>query len=1444
MEKKSIPFQIKGMRQDISISKADPSYAYEIINMRITPMHEGTMLSLVNEKGNATMPLSDQIQGSYVGHCVINQYLVLFTTNGETQDYIYRIDFSKLVEGEYEVSLRFVMDAHSRIALNPDHYIETIGDYETDSIIKVYWTDGATQPKVINILKDYNRGTNPSPEYNPNDLNFIPNLKLGETISIVKNDDAGGMFSAGVIQYCFTYFNKHGQESNIVTTSPLQYIANGNSGNAPDKTVGVSFTVTLNALDQDFENIRLYSIRRTSINGTPIVKRVADLSVPKGNGATLIYTDNNTAGEEIDPTIMFYLGGEEVVANTMEAKDTVLFLGNISMLRESPKNTDGSTILNNSSSPFWGLNVNLNGSKTINIPVDNTSVTNVSYSYSSQLNEGSQDITVFKTREHYRLGLQFQHKTGVWSDVYWINDKQITTPPSSDASSTVFHLPSLTYSDQSVITALRNQGYIKVRPMVVYPTFSDREVICQGMVCPTVYNIEERYGGVGPYARASWFARPTAPSLASLSSTEDYSTGAWVEFRHNYHLRDASTLGAEIQSMDAGSAAGDTLHSYGTGGFFLDSTTALPEDKFTDYYFVDQSIVTLHSPESVFDESMIISDNNHYGFRVVGAIPLVNTVSDIDIQATAPYCGLTKTIVTSTTTDGVTYYGSTETTKLGFEQKKFSLSGTNGWRYAPTYQYWIDTKRRWAATLSGNDNDVWENITAGVIIYPWHKTGQFLTTFPKIGVKEEAVAKMVNDYSASLLQEKKYSHMKYSNNSYFMSTAWEPKIGTDPANYSVYSFNSDQDTYLNFRTSDYQLAKYAGNMDGIIVPGTDKSGKFDLYTTVPNRDFEHEGLNPANIYSPYLVLANHESFITDSSRSTVVFGENENIFTYKNINGAGIVSSKESKIPTGTTFGSSDPIKIKYKSTPHLLISMKPVSQTNNNDPNRRIMPTFNSMGYPSAESNYLTESALTTSRPSGMSDAVGYLLLGEVYKEYNNSTAFGGITQEAFINNNWLVGGDSVSLDGSSFTLTWNRGDTYYQRYDCLKTYPFTLEDENSIVEVVSFMCETRVNIDGRYDKNRGKASLVAHPSNFNLLNKAYSQIDNFYTYHGINSNLNETEKFPNLITWSLSKNQGATTDAWTNVNMAATLLLDGDRGSIQRIEKYRNDLFAFQDNGVAKIQYNDRTVLSTISGAPVELANSSKVEGKAYYTELEGLTNRESIKVTPNGIYFVDGKTKTAYLFNGQQCEPLSDTKGMKTFFDGQPDNFRIFYDSKEKDVYFVNSSKCLCFSEKLGEFVGFFSYENVPLICNVGDKLISFNNNYNIWQQYAGNYNSFYNVIKPHSITFTGNDGVPGDKIFTNLDWMSDSFLDDNFVTTKTFDRLKAWNEYQVGEISLVNTKGMPSNLKKKFRIWRANMPRANWNGRDRIRNPWCYVQLRMDNPSRYKTVLHHIFLDYYM
>ena len=77
---------------------------------------------------------------------------------------------------------------------------------------------------------------------------------------------------------------------------------------------------------------------------------------------------------------------------------------------------------------------------------------------------------------------------------------------------------------------------------------------------------------------------------------------------------------------------------------------------------------------------------------------------------------------------------------------------------------------------------------------------------------------------------------------------------------------------------------------------------------------------------------------------------------------------------------------------------------------------------------------------------------MGEIIKkdfDYDNWN--GGISEYALQQLTWNVCSSSTDLTKDIFN-TW--GDTYYQRWECLKTYPFTEEDKNSVgLNIVSFL-------------------------------------------------------------------------------------------------------------------------------------------------------------------------------------------------------------------------------------------------------------------------------------------------------------------------------------------------------------------------------------------------------
>lgn len=1523
---KIIQFKTKGMQRDLSASAFNPEYSYENKNVRVMPTDESTLLSLINERGNKKSSIAgigDHIKGIPIGQALVNNELIIFaagdddyrladitpnlfevpdifpcdvlitnltagedTANDITPDlssvkditfidcpYKLNIDVDSMLDDRiYKLWFNNGVLTGKRLfrgnlGFNYKHPIETISFYENADIRKVYWTDGLNQPRVINIAA----ASDVVSKWNTDSFNFVRTLSLNEEITIERNIVANGSFAPGVIQYAFTYFNKYGQESNIFYTSPLYYISYNNRGASPEDKVSNSFNIEVVNVDRRFDYIRIYSIHRTSINATPDVRRVVDLAPPI-NIAKVTYTDNGSSGDSVDPTELLYIGGEEVVFGTMTQKDNTLFLGDI----ETKRKTLDSTVRNY----FKGKSITFSSyNKSISSPEPKGY-----YPYSNQLKMNSYQFKTFKYLEYYRFGIQAQHYTGKWSEPIWINDVRNTVHiDTTFYSSNNIGLPvaEFTLDDSTIINRLLDNGYVRIRPVVVYPTINDREAVCQGILCPTVYNISDRFGN-SPFAQSSWFTRPNAPfdeykafhynqnnegawggdwielgqflgnpsaySRAGIMSNNKtivtleekqynidiVNKGAWAEFRHNRPIPGNSNRNAEIQCIwnpPSGPYVDDTA---------TDSDVASWVSNNAENYYIDQSILTFHSPDIEFDNEVRSIDTSGLKLRIVGMVPLTAFASDIDIQTSTPVNN---------------FYDSSEL-PAGFykepigAENDFSYAGLGvhlgdshfGWRGLISGAFWFDE-----LTAYKKDTGNTKHLTTGFVVYPWHRNGSLNNT------------KYATDgYRSAMLDKKKMSNMRYSYKSVYLDSgniwnAYESGSSTRTGISGVAVFDSNEVSLVRLpaqENSGLTDINYYGNVDKLLTISRigDKKDGYPIMTT---------GVQSAETNA-------HTLFSSG----------------YMQIDG------RFTDQITGT-----DPVRIKYKSTPHAVLALNYTTSGA-----QRILPNIKDgeykdtwfvnaqdSGAPSGQHMYWDKSGSTKSvsqdtiiagAPRGpISDVSsiqhGWLWLGELYND-NVQNRFGGKTEEAFENNTWLPCGDPISLvdtnNGvkSSITIKWEEGDTYFQRYDHIKTYPFTLEDQNAVTDIVSFMCETRVNIDGRYDRNRGQTSNFSiTPENFNLMNDVYSQPNNFFNYRTINPNKLNLDNFHNSITWTKTKTAGELVDTWTNITLASTLDLDGDKGTVRALRRFNNNIFAFQDRGISQILYNENMQISSTDGVPIEIANSGKVNGKRYISDRIGCTNKWSMCETSNGIYFIDDITKGIFLFNGQ-LDNLSDRLGFHSWINRASDSIDIwnpvdfdgfvtYYDKVNGDVFFISKDECLAFSEPLGQFSSFYSYEKMPYFTNLEDRGIAFNVEgtgtlYRPWLHNEGDYNMFFGVYQPFYTTVIANPDMPVDKIFNNLEFRSDSWdKSDNLLNT-TFDTLTVWNEYQQGTSTLNNILGRPSDLKKKFRIWRANIPRASAigstkKGRDRMRNPWLYIKLSMEEENVNKTVLHDMIVHYF-
>lgn len=1328
------PHSFKGMQRDLSKSKFSPEFVFEAMNIRLTAREDNTLLSVTNEKGNAEVTLSIPIEGTVIGHYVLNNYLVLFTIG--LVDRIYRLEYNDgfSVTKLYEGSLNF----------NTNNPIECVGIYENEEIQKIYWVDGRNPVRFINITRTYDSSYI---------FNIAHDLVLDEIVTVTSNKELKGSFPSGVVQYVFTYFNKHGAESNIFHHSPLVYAHRSNRGGSPEEVASNSFDISITELETKFDYVRIYSIVRTSINAIVSVKKVADLSTKSGS---IFYTDNNTTGETVDPTVLLYLGGENIIPECITHKDNTLFLGNYTLPTSTFNSTDEDNAKKGTFTFAYKQTPPYERRKDI-------------YDYSTQLDMNSYEITSLKANETYRFGIQFQNRIGRWSEVLWIGDNKVTLAPTTNVPTGADNVDKLQTNTlvkaqytlpSSIISKARSLGYIRARGVIVYPTTSDRDIVCQGILNPTIYKADDRDSN-SPYAQSSWFFRPYTKSWFSNTLTYRYGSVATYTDKASVNKSGIDLGQGPLDRTDA-IEVGTTL-----------SYTDANENTYDKDFYVDSNIVTMHSPDIEFQDTIDSFTDSNLTCTIVGYIDINNTKSFRDLQV-------------STSPASAEDFGFYDTFP---ESKNYTfLANQNGGILISAIN-WIGSP----ITKDGDKNewkvfgDPW-----GWMVSPWQRSGSLVNDFAKRGDDAPIVSK---------LKHNRTINTRVSYETYINKFSWQPPKGIS----KIAVFDSEEQALVFIGDTEHA---YYGNIDKVVTPGSRTYGKgADAYFT------NNTSLGPSV----------------------------ENLFkatAYKNLTNA-----TESRDIHEDYKYAKDPVSIKYKSTKHIVFEFNKLIE--NSKERRVLLPSIGELEYypHSIDEDAYYDTLGNTGK--------AVLWLAELSRTVPDNIKFGGKSKDALLNNKWNIAGNPVCLQNDTVTVEYLQGDTYLQRYDCLKTYPYSLEDENNVTEILSFFCETRVNIDGRYDRNRRNFNnLALSPNTFNLLNPVYSQSNNYFNYYILDPSL-KINNFKNSITWSKEKSLGEEVDQWTNITLASTLDLDGDKGNITALKTFNNEIYCFQDRGLSNILFNSRVQIPASDGVPIEITNGLKVQGKRYISNHIGCNNKWSITESPSGLYFIDNHTDSIYLFDGQ-LNSLSDNLGFgswikeqSSFEDWNPvsfNNFISYYDKANKDVYFINSDKCLCYSEKIGQFTSFMSYEGVYPLFNIKNNLFSIKNN-KVWKHFAGKYNTFYGSFKPYSITFIANSNPTIDKIFNTIEFRSDSW-ENGTLLNETFDTLDVWNEYQQANSCLEFKRNIPSNLKRKFRIWRANIPRDSSNNRDRIRNTWAYIKLSMNNSNTWKTEFHDINISYFM
>lgn len=1108
--------------------------------------------------------------------------------------------------------------------------------------------------------------------------------------------------------------------------------------------------------------------------------------------------DIGTTGAAIDAAEMTFAGGVKITAGTLCQKDGTLFFGNIAETATSVVDAGGNSVVGWSNTNMFNYPSSIKSSYR---EVQLNHAMSGDYDYWNSLMTSYSGG--FKSREYYRLGIQFQYKTGKWSMPIWIGDAQQSNNP--ELQDGILKVPVFEYEIPDAAWKVlkdNNSDYIRVRPLVVFPGVNDRNIIAQGIVCPTLFTPKRREQDKDVYAQSSWFIRP-------FTNAEHES----LYYSHN-NVTFAGPLASTSTPEQPYYYSGQFIYSDKE-----DSRSFKPSQTFRNIeiqgaytnrtaFYKDEKTITFHTPDFVFLEDSWYLDVSQSLLDIVGYVIYASYMQDVDIVLKSAPIGEAA---------GFTHESfvknSDKPERAGLYFEDYIVNDDKKSSADKQFQYFP-----WSTTADNSSDKMYSPVRW--VVYPWHRQGSLNNDSARMNNPD------LGTRSAEI-DTKRMSTLFYGNSNFkqYQYTGTPNKI------LDAQVFHSDGLSILKLKENN-EGRIYYGNIDTAMHSDYEDFNFFAF-----NHGGENDGLQNRTASTSFNEVINGLMYKSGTAAGgDTTEQKTELYFKGKKDTAVGKLGQFDAGL-----FSHRPIVRMKYRSTPHIAIQME----------NKLI---YNAASDVSTLYEYPIVELVRYDQEAGEADRAAKM--------------FGGTSDTVLKSHMWIPAGPPVRLDAikDSHTITFEWGDTWYQRYDCMKTYSYSLQDTNQVVEIASFMVESKVNLDGRCDRNRGQVNnTMMTPSNFNLMNMVYSQYDNFFSYSILEDRFTNYTDYTNQITWTNKKNPAAEVDAWTRINLAATYVMDGSKGEVTAIRSLANDLYCFQSHALSHLDFNSRVQIPNSEGVPIEITNNYKMDGATYVSEKIGCDNKASIQVSSNGIYFIDSISKQLQLFNGKECASVSSALNMSRWFTQRSSErwtpntkdsaLKLCQDVYNQDIYILNGSKnTLGYSEILSAFTSFYSYGPAYDMFNVNNKFYSItkavyketyeeesadeykeividHDTTKIHQMFSGNYNRFYEQLYPFYIWFVSNLEPTESKTFNNIEMRGhlwnldgDKTLPEAMSTKALFDTVRVWHEYQdTGYVSLeTQTVGL-SNMKNKQGIWRINVPRDQDNPLTRISSLWTNVYL---------------------
>lgn len=1245
---------LKGMNCDLDVSVLGADQYRYAENVRIVTNDGGSTGVLQNIEGvkkyNSYIP-SDEV---IIGHTTVNKFAVIFTKvikNGiYSGNKIYRVsgfDTAAPINS-------LILKGDLKLCSLPNQYkLSVVSNYETNTNIKVYFTDGFSSLKVLNIVDNKYVGDSSTNSLLDSDGNILNPLALditpGAQLPPFKITELQyGNLASGVIQYCYQLFNVHGAETTLSSLSNLVQLTDSVTtqdqmyykGQAPNRSSGKSCILKTSLLSKDFQKCRIISISYSANNQQPKIFIVDEIDLlPNQDIIEYKDTGNNIIGE-LTVEQFNALTGYQFVASTIDKLDNRLFAANIEEDSWNPEydarayrsNINGQLVLNSADSTkniiqqlptdttqlqqfYRNISSNhdcinpFNSIKSSDFNTDNQfEYSNLSYN-GVKLKGGSGlniDYTFVSPGTYYNVsdgntirnkGFQLANMTGITSSFNSDNAGMDFAPTTMDGS--YLYNPQTNNIEKSIPFVNRRKAipnYADPILTTLYTSYQRDEVYRFGIVFYNKKNVPSPVHWIGdirmPHASEQSYI-PFQPSMSYLNAMP-------IGIKFNVRNIPADCLSFEIVRCDRTESDRSVIIQ---GAMSVVGNHPEGDDKGGLGGDLDT-----RSPIWLSYSKNSLKVATYEG-------PLRPELSEFDslrmkdgyVSFTSPEVSITQDQILKQFKD-VTYLDSLYGLASPFGQIQ---SG--------------DTLRNRimcnASKIRSTNDEIGETAGGGV------RMGWVNSTDESVYLHGYIITESDKYFTPSLVSK------------YYVPFAISgQRIQTGTGQVVL--------TQIGKRNSDIQDVKYPK-----LIPYNQLDDKSPYYTTVG--EISYLNLGQTN----FAVRAD------DPGNNSCKYG----------------------------MFG------------PCLILQSNNVRR--NIEGITRIQGTYGDISW--GKNNFDKSNEF----------AINSVVCANIKKLTN---PYGGNTFSARQNSIYISIGAYHSLDDNSTALYVFGGDTFLNLLDQPVVTVFQKKDPNEwewakVFSAAYIPFESSANLALQY----GDSVHRSWRSSDNFLD-IYAQIEPiqmgryhaqdspYFAYNSTYSTQPGSKKFisaslysennvhtSNRIICSEAKTGNEILDNWTKFKFANYLDVDNQWGQITNLKAFKNKLFFWQDEALGIASVNERSLISDNNIGSLTLGTGGILTRADYMTTSNGssIVNDKSITNSDGTIYWYDFD-KNEICSADSSIQTLSKEKGVQTYlnemYTKKRDDVVSFYDKKYNEVWFKFYNKSLIFSEQIGQFTSFYTFD----------------------------------------------------------------------------------------------------------------------------------------------------------